>query len=78
MTGRISHKPCQHLKFLDCLIFTDICQLIEGYHFWKGFFWPLKSESGQTGKGCVREEKGDTLIEELEELFSPEDSCLQG
>lgn len=77
MTGPISHKPCQHLKFGDYLIFTDICQLIKGYHFQKGFFWPLQSESGQTIKGCVRVEKGDTLIEELEELFSPEASYLQ-
>ena len=28
MTGPISHEPCQHLKFWDYLIFTDICQLI--------------------------------------------------
>ena len=77
MIGPISHKPCQHLKFGDYSIFTGICQLIKGYHFQKGFFWPSQSESEQTIKSCVRAEKGDTLIEELEELFSPEASYLQ-
>ncbi|TEA38368.1 hypothetical protein DBR06_SOUSAS110239, partial [Sousa chinensis] len=28
--------------------------MIEGYHFWKGFFWPLKSESGQTDSDEIR------------------------
>lgn len=70
-----THFPLPTLVIFRLLNFYqgDVCQLIKGYHLWKGrISWPPQPETGQTDKGQEKEEEEDTWTEMLGEGSDPQ------